>query len=94
MTIRQVQGSDTLDAGVVGSSNFVFDERETQVQLKNVFAVALGVRRENIYMADVNGLVHSARTDLNPYIARFAHETPMRTTSGLRGSTRIEWMPG
>ena len=44
VTIRQVQGSDTVDVGVVGSSNFVFDERETQVQLKNVFEATLGGR--------------------------------------------------
>ena len=41
VTIRQVQGSDTVDVGVVGSSNFVFDERETQLQLKEVFETAL-----------------------------------------------------
>jgi len=44
VTIRQVQGSDTVDVGVVGSSNFVFDEREAQVQLKNVFETTLGGR--------------------------------------------------
>lgn len=44
VTIRQVQGRDTVDVGVVGSSNFVFDERETQVQLKEVFETALGGR--------------------------------------------------
>jgi outer membrane receptor protein involved in Fe transport len=42
--IRQVQGRDTVDVGVVGSSNFVFDEHETQFQLKDVFESALGGR--------------------------------------------------
>ena len=44
VTIRQVQGSDTVDVGVVGSSNFVFDEHETQLQLKDVFESTLGGR--------------------------------------------------
>ncbi|NUR35967.1 MAG: TonB-dependent receptor [Gemmatimonadaceae bacterium] len=42
VTIAQVQpngngGSDTVDVGIVGSSNFVFDEHETQLQLRDVF---------------------------------------------------------
>jgi hypothetical protein len=40
VTIRQVQGIDTVDVGVVGSSNFVFDERETQWQLRDVFGLS------------------------------------------------------
>ena len=44
VTIRQLQGTDTVDAGVVGSSNFVFDEREMQVQVRNVFETTLGGR--------------------------------------------------
>ena len=49
VTIRQMQpnslgGRDTVDVGVVGSSNFVFDERETQLQVKEVFETALGGR--------------------------------------------------
>lgn len=49
VVIRQVEarpsgGSDTVDVGVVGSSNFVFDERETQIQLREVFESALGGR--------------------------------------------------
>ncbi len=42
VTIRQVQGLDTVSVGVVGSSNFIFDERETQIQLRNVFETMLG----------------------------------------------------
>ncbi len=49
VTIRQVQanaggGADTVDVGVVGSSNFVFDEHETQLQLKDVFETTFGGR--------------------------------------------------
>lgn len=44
VTIRQVQGIDTVDVGVVGSSNFVFDEHETQLQLKDEFESTLGGR--------------------------------------------------
>ncbi len=46
VTIRQVQGQDTLSVGVVGSSNFVFDESETQLQLRNVFETLIGQRHQ------------------------------------------------
>lgn len=46
VTIRQVQGIDTVSVGVVGSSNFIFDERETQLQLRNVFETMLGERHQ------------------------------------------------
>jgi len=49
--------------------------------------VVLGVRRENIVMADVDGVIHDARSDLDPYKARFARTTPLRTiTEALRGA--------
>ena len=49
--------------------------------------VLLGVRRENIFMADLHGLVHAERTDLDPYKGRFAHRTKMRTvTEALVGA--------
>lgn len=44
VTIRLVEGLDTVSVGVVGSSNFIFDERETQLQLRNVFETLLGDR--------------------------------------------------
>ncbi|MBI2401871.1 MAG: NADP-dependent malic enzyme, partial [Gemmatimonadetes bacterium] len=47
----------------------------------------LGVRPENILLADTKGVIHSGRTDLNPYKARFAHETKARTLAdALRGA--------
>lgn len=46
VTIRRVQGIDTVSVGVVGSSNFVFDERETQLQVRNVFETLLGDRHQ------------------------------------------------
>ncbi len=46
VTIRQVQGIDTVSVGVVGSSNFIFDESETQIQLRNVFETMLGERHQ------------------------------------------------
>ncbi|MEX2583266.1 MAG: NADP-dependent malic enzyme [Gemmatimonadota bacterium] len=42
--------------------------------------VLLGVKRENIMMTDHHGVIHSGRTDLDPYKARFARETSARTT--------------
>ena len=49
--------------------------------------VSLGVQRENITMCDIDGVVHSGRTDLDPYKGRFARETPLRTLEeALRGA--------
>lgn len=41
--------------------------------------VELGVKKENIYMIDSKGVIHSGRNDLNQYKAAFAHETDKRT---------------
>jgi len=42
--------------------------------------VRLGVPREQIFQVDILGLVHEGRTEgMNPYKARFAHDTPYRT---------------
>ena len=41
--------------------------------------VLLGVRRENILMCDIHGVVHHGRDDLDPYKARFSQETGLRT---------------
>jgi len=49
--------------------------------------VLLGVRRENILMSDAIGIIHSGRDDLDPYKARFAHDTHIRTLKdALRGA--------
>jgi malate dehydrogenase (oxaloacetate-decarboxylating)(NADP+) len=49
--------------------------------------VALGVKREHILMADLGGLVHTGRDDLDPYKGRFAQDTPMRTLAeAMRGA--------
>ncbi len=53
VTIREVQGIDTISVGVVGSSNFVFDEKETQLQLRNVFETMIGERHQLSIGADV-----------------------------------------
>ncbi|MGA2299954.1 MAG: NADP-dependent malic enzyme [Candidatus Acidiferrum sp.] len=42
--------------------------------------VRLGVKHENIFMADTKGVVYEGRTEgMNPYKARFAQKTEMRT---------------
>ena len=41
--------------------------------------IRLGVKLENILMCDTKGVIHSERTDLNPYKARFAQHTAART---------------
>jgi malate dehydrogenase (oxaloacetate-decarboxylating)(NADP+) len=43
-------------------------------------AVQLGMKRENIYMCDKEGVVYNGRTvDMNPYKARFSRKTDKRT---------------
>ncbi|HSX19873.1 MAG TPA: malic enzyme-like NAD(P)-binding protein [Gammaproteobacteria bacterium] len=41
--------------------------------------VALGTPKQNIYMCDRNGVLHTGRTDLNSYKAEYALETDKRT---------------
>ncbi|MGM8850887.1 malic enzyme-like NAD(P)-binding protein [Salinicola sp. V024] len=41
--------------------------------------IECGARAENVFMLDRNGVIHSGRSDLNPYKAQFATETPLRT---------------
>jgi len=44
--------------------------------------VRLGVKRENITLADTKGVVYEGRAQgMNPYKARFAHKTELRTLS-------------
>jgi malate dehydrogenase (oxaloacetate-decarboxylating)(NADP+) len=44
------------------------------------FFVSLGMRRENILLADTKGVVYRGRTEgMNPYKARFATDHPART---------------
>lgn len=41
--------------------------------------LALGLQRENVMMADRNGVIHAGREGLNVYKQRFAATTPLRT---------------
>ena len=46
--------------------------------------IRLGVKRENIFMADTKGAIYEGRTEgMNPYKARFAQKTEMRTLAEL-----------
>ncbi len=40
---------------------------------------SLGATKENIYMVDRKGVIHSGRDDLNEFKQQFAHDTPLRT---------------
>lgn len=40
---------------------------------------ALGAKKENLFMVDSKGIVHTDRTDLNEYKAAYAQTTPLRT---------------
>ncbi|HEY2121880.1 MAG TPA: NADP-dependent malic enzyme [Candidatus Acidoferrum sp.] len=50
--------------------------------------VCLGVKRENILMADTKGVIYEGRTEgMNPYKARFAQKTEFRTLAeAVRGA--------
>ncbi|MCO6416221.1 NADP-dependent malic enzyme [Siccirubricoccus sp. KC 17139] len=41
--------------------------------------VEMGLRRENVTVCDINGVVHTGRNDLDPYKAKYARETAART---------------
>jgi len=41
--------------------------------------ITLGASRDNVYLVDSQGVVHSGRQHLNPYKFAFAHETDKRT---------------
>ena len=41
--------------------------------------IQCGAKRENIYMLDTKGVVHTRRTDLNEYKTQFANNTDKRT---------------
>ncbi len=49
--------------------------------------VTLGVRREHTMLVDTAGIVYRGRDKMNPYKARFAQDTPLRTLAeALRGA--------
>jgi len=39
----------------------------------------MGLRRENVFVVDIGGVVHTGRNDLDPYKARYARVTEART---------------
>lgn len=41
--------------------------------------VAMGAKRENVFLVDRTGVIHSGRTDLNEYKQGYAHSTTFRT---------------
>ena len=58
---------DSVPIGVAGSSNFVFDEREVQLQLKNVFETSIGANHQLRIGADVTRAAFQLRgSSTNP----------------------------
>ncbi|WP_420562013.1 NADP-dependent malic enzyme [Thalassobaculum sp.] len=41
--------------------------------------VAMGLKTENVILTDIDGVVYTGRNQMNPVIARYATDTPMRT---------------
>ena len=55
--------------------------------------VKLGVKRENIWLCDLHGLVYEGRTeDMNPHKAAFAQNTDLRTLDEvIEGADHVPW---
>jgi len=53
------------------------------------FYVQLGANRSNIYLCDSKGLIHTARTDLNPYKAEFANGDAAATLGDLMAGADV-----
>ncbi len=51
--------------------------------------VTMGLKRENITVCDLEGVVHSGRTDLDRYKATFALDTKMRTLDDAIGGADV-----
>jgi malate dehydrogenase (oxaloacetate-decarboxylating)(NADP+) len=45
--------------------------------------VSMGLRKESIFVADVDGLIYKGRKQLNPYAARYAQATDERELDGV-----------
>jgi malate dehydrogenase (oxaloacetate-decarboxylating)(NADP+) len=41
--------------------------------------VSMGLKRENVTICDIGGVIHTGRNDLDPYRARYAQDTAART---------------
>jgi malate dehydrogenase (oxaloacetate-decarboxylating)(NADP+) len=55
--------------------------------------VRLGVPRENIFQVDRDGVIYAGRTEsMNPYKARFAHDTPFRTLDEVIEGPTCSWV--
>ncbi|MBZ0307984.1 MAG: NADP-dependent malic enzyme, partial [Anaerolineae bacterium] len=53
------------------------------------FYVELGCKPENIIMCDTKGVIHTGRTDLNPYKAKYARETDKRSYADAMVGTDV-----
>src|SRR6185437_10652456 len=64
----------------IGSVRVVFSGAGAAALSTAEHYVRLGVKREHITMSDRVGVVYAGRVEeMDPYKARFAHDTPMRT---------------
>lgn len=69
----EVQGKDIVDAQIVCMGAGAAAVACMELLIK------CGAQRENIYMLDRNGVIHTRRDDLNEYKALFANNTDKRT---------------
>ncbi|GGB54644.1 malate dehydrogenase [Oceanisphaera marina] len=69
----EVQGKDIADAQIVCMGAGAAAVACMELLIK------CGAQRENIYMLDRNGVIHTRRDDLNEYKALFANNTDKRT---------------
>jgi malate dehydrogenase (oxaloacetate-decarboxylating)(NADP+) len=49
----------------------------------------LGVKRENVWLCDIHGLVHEGRVDVNPQKAAYAQATDLRTLDDVIGGADL-----
>ncbi len=50
--------------------------------------ITLGAHRNNIFVIDRDGVIHTGRKDLNPYKSAVAADTDKRTLAGRDGGCR------
>ena len=49
----------------------------------------LGVKRENVWLCDIDGLIHDGRNDLNPEKVAYAQKTDLRTLDDVIGGADL-----
>jgi len=73
MNALEIQGKNIEDASIVCIGAGAAGVATLKLLME------MGARKQNIYVLDRKGVIHSGRDDLNQFKAAFAHETDKRT---------------